>query len=258
MALPPIPPRIVSLTVAFDILALFGAGIILCALLSAIFSSGVKRTAGWYSVMVGWLIYALTWGFLSINRMLTKPPPLGFCAFEMVLVNAAPVLTSFNMLCYYIEFYYIVANLRSGNLTQPVSTCCKIMLVVAPWIVFIATVVEVLLVIFLTGQLSLVEPTDSSFHCRVGNWTSSLVGGTLIAIAMIISIPLQGTSGQRSRSTWPPQMISSLDWPDLAFQLATPQKIRFPSLPGCLYQVISLHFIRSNRCRFGIFRTFHF
>ncbi|KAF5359744.1 hypothetical protein D9756_003442 [Leucocoprinus leucothites] len=189
-----------SLVVLFDAIVLVATVLVLCTFLPAILSRNVKRSIGWYSLMTAWLVYSLSYGLL-IGRQEGPEPPFGLCLFQTLLVYAVPPLVSTGMTCYYIEFYLIVSGLRSGN-PRPYSSWRTFWLVVLPWLVFFAIILEVVLLVFPGKRVNLVERAGNNFYCHLGNGIPNLVSASTVIANMVILLPLEVWTGYMMYRNW--------------------------------------------------------
>lgn len=80
-----------TVVVLYDVIALTAMVMFICSFLPAIFSRGVQRSAGWYSLMTAWLVYALSY-ILLVGKQEGPEPAFGLCMLQTLLVYAAPSL----------------------------------------------------------------------------------------------------------------------------------------------------------------------
>ncbi|KAF9445476.1 hypothetical protein P691DRAFT_777551 [Macrolepiota fuliginosa MF-IS2] len=190
-----------ALVVLFDVTVLLAIILFLCTLLPAVFSKSVQRSIGWYSLMTAWLTYSLSYGLLIGRQEEPIEPPLGLCLFQTLLVYAVPPLVAVGTLCYYIEFYLIVSSLRSNNPRRP-SFSRTFCLAIAPWLVFLMIILEVLLLVFPGKRLHLVDRAANNFYCHLENDIPNQVTAAVIIAAMVILIPLEVWTGISMYRNW--------------------------------------------------------
>lgn len=80
------------LIVLFDVVDLLGIILLACALLPAVLSKTIQRSRVWYSMMVAWLVFALSYGLLVGRQEPPSQPPFGLCLVQTLLVYAVPPL----------------------------------------------------------------------------------------------------------------------------------------------------------------------
>lgn len=76
----------------FNVLVLLSVLLVVCTLFPPIFSKNVNRSPGWYSLMLGWLLFSLSYGLLIGHQQSTDQPPPGLCTAQALLVYAVPPL----------------------------------------------------------------------------------------------------------------------------------------------------------------------
>ena len=85
------------LTYVFVSLQLFGLTGTTIMLVTAMFSSGVPRHSTWFSFMLSWIIYTLSYNLLFFAGQLPGPePPYGLCLIQSIMVCSAPPLCVIN------------------------------------------------------------------------------------------------------------------------------------------------------------------
>lgn len=197
--------------IIFNALILLSICMFVGALLPAIFSPTVKRTAGWYSIVSGWLVYAVGYALLIGHQESRPGPPHGLCAFQTVMIYSVPALALCGTLTYFIEFCFVVRNVKSGNFATHTGYRMTA-LVSAPWIVFILVIAEVLMVLFLGGQGSKVMRSEPPYICHISSHTWSLpvaldsiphaVLASILGLTTIIAIPLGAWTGWTLYHNW--------------------------------------------------------
>ncbi|KXN90377.1 hypothetical protein AN958_04246 [Leucoagaricus sp. SymC.cos] len=180
--------------IIFDVLVLISVLLTVLTLLLAVLSRNVSQSAGWYGLMTGWVIYALSYGLIVGYQEGEKEPPLGVCAFQTLLIYAAPALVATNFLCYYVEFYLIISGLRKGKL-RPLNQMRTLALATLPWLVFLIVIIMVLILIFPGQRLNLVRRSPTHFYCHLANKLPSTINAAIISVMIGIALPLEAWTG---------------------------------------------------------------
>ncbi|XP_006459460.1 hypothetical protein AGABI2DRAFT_177395, partial [Agaricus bisporus var. bisporus H97] len=202
------------LIIVFDVFVLLGLIMFVCTLLPAILSKTVQRSVAWYSLMLAWLTFSLSYGLL-VGRQEGEEPPRTLCLVQALLIYGVPALVATGMLCYYIEFFLIIINLGSGQPRRSNSPSVRFLLVAMPWIVFVAIIIEVLLLIYVRDRLSALERSVTGFYCHLGDNLPNQISAGVVGFCMLVLIPLEGYTGYlifRNRS-----VFQSLDKKDRHF-----------------------------------------
>ncbi|EKM78816.1 hypothetical protein AGABI1DRAFT_107289, partial [Agaricus bisporus var. burnettii JB137-S8] len=202
------------LIIVFDVFVLLGLIMFVCTLLPAILSKTVQRSVAWYSLMLAWLTFSLSYGLL-VGRQEGEEPPRTLCLVQALLIYGVPALVATGMLCYYIEFFLIIINLGSGQPRRSNPPSVRFLLVAMPWIVFVAIIIEVLLLIYVRDRLSALERSVTGFYCHLGDNLPNQISAGVVGFCMLVLIPLEGYTGYlifRNRS-----VFQSLDKKDRHF-----------------------------------------
>jgi hypothetical protein len=77
--------------IAYDVLSFASALILLITILTVVVSKRLYRGKGWFSMMLYWLIYALSYGLL-VGKQTGSEPSFGLCYFQTLFIYAAPPL----------------------------------------------------------------------------------------------------------------------------------------------------------------------
>ncbi|XP_006459439.1 hypothetical protein AGABI2DRAFT_191416 [Agaricus bisporus var. bisporus H97] len=223
-----------TVVVLYDVIALTAMVMFICSFLPAIFSRGVQRSAGWYSLMTAWLVYALSY-ILLVGKQEGPEPAFGLCMLQTLLVYAAPSLASTSMVCYCIEFYLIIYGIRSGLPRQP-RTLLSLVLVIIPWLVFLAIVIEGLLLIFLAKNP--VQRAKNGFYCHLENNIPETVTAAIVLINGAILLPLEVWTGVIMYQNW--DIFKRLDRADRQLVLTVYLRLLVCTLAALLALVFSM------------------
>ncbi|KAJ7170741.1 hypothetical protein C8R43DRAFT_65053 [Mycena crocata] len=77
--------------IIFNFLAAGGFVLLLATLLPAVLSSSVHRSKTWFSMIISWIVYAISY-LLIVGHQLGPEPPRGVCAIQMLLIYASRTL----------------------------------------------------------------------------------------------------------------------------------------------------------------------
>ncbi|KAF8816020.1 hypothetical protein BYT27DRAFT_7209227 [Phlegmacium glaucopus] len=118
-----IKPNNIRLIIAYDVLHIFGLMFILAILLTAWFSSSIRRSTGWYSLNCAWVLSCI--GYLLILGHQTGPLPGHIhCLFQAMLINSLPALTeiahrnALTFVTFMLEFYFVPYGVFTGILIE--------------------------------------------------------------------------------------------------------------------------------------------
>lgn len=75
----------------FDSLGFIALVLLSMMLISVIMQRKIHRNKTWFSLMVSWMIYTLSF-LLFIGEQFSSEPPFGFCLFQAALIHACPAL----------------------------------------------------------------------------------------------------------------------------------------------------------------------
>lgn len=81
-----------ALVILFDAIALLAILLFVVILIPAIFSKNVHRSMGWYSLMIAWLVYSLSYVLLIGRQDTHGLPAFGICLAQTLVIYAVPPL----------------------------------------------------------------------------------------------------------------------------------------------------------------------
>ncbi|KAF9450979.1 hypothetical protein P691DRAFT_788090 [Macrolepiota fuliginosa MF-IS2] len=158
-----------TLVIAFDVLCFLAVLSILCTLLPAMLSRNVKRSVGWYSLMVAWLLFSVGYVLLVGRQERPEEPPRGLCLAQVLLTYPAPALmfagplpptqthSDANPGCGVVLFQNIKLKVWQSWANQNHSD-------------------------ILGGNLSQMEPAPNGLYCHINGLTQNLLVTTIIVL----------------------------------------------------------------------------
>lgn len=78
--------------VAFNVLLLISALMIVCTLLTVVFSRAVQRSDPWYNMMIAWLVYTLGYLLVFWRQESSDRPSSSLCLVQTLVIYPATPL----------------------------------------------------------------------------------------------------------------------------------------------------------------------
>ncbi|KAJ7126934.1 hypothetical protein C8R44DRAFT_108676 [Mycena epipterygia] len=145
--------------VIFNFLAAGGFVLLLATLLPAMLSPSIHRSKTWFSMIVSWIIYALSY-LLIFGHQLGPEPPRGVCVLQMVFIYASPPLTATSGLAFIIDTHLRISGALFTNKGDHRYT--KTLLLV-PWVLFAVVGGEALLVVH---DFTTIQRNPNHMYCH--------------------------------------------------------------------------------------------
>ncbi|KAF9012140.1 hypothetical protein BDZ89DRAFT_1167326 [Hymenopellis radicata] len=158
--------------IAFNVLYISALVLLVVVLLTAILSPRVQRSSLWYSFIVCWILYSLSF-LLNVSYQRGPLPPHGLCLGQAALIYASPAMTSFACLGLVGQLY---STIKMGDDSEG-STIVRL-LHIAPFTAYILVTVECL--VFGIGHPEAVIRDLSGMYCNFTSGTGRTTAMTLI------------------------------------------------------------------------------
>ncbi|KAF7312379.1 hypothetical protein MIND_00251200 [Mycena indigotica] len=168
-----------ALLAVYNFLQIFGFMIVLITLIIAWISPGVHRSRVWYSFMLSWLFFCLSY-FMLAGSQVGPEPPASVCLVQAALIYAGPVLTSAGTLSVMLHMYLILWSVFK-NKARP-SKRQITMIQVYPYIVGLLTLIIALGIGL--AHPSIAARDDTGFYCH---YTSS-IQPTITAVVVLLTV----------------------------------------------------------------------
>ncbi|KAF9041581.1 hypothetical protein BJ165DRAFT_297597 [Panaeolus papilionaceus] len=159
-------------------------------LLSALFSSKIKRLATWYSFCASWVLSCLSYSLLAIAGQQTTPSPNApLCAVQAALIYSVPPLTSSATLTLLIQ---ILLNFPNPAAETPTITTTKVLcgLLIGPYIVFLVLFLGV--IVFEVQNPETLAKTVQGTYCNSTEPSWLKVAFSLVAVVSVVILLVQG------------------------------------------------------------------
>ncbi|KAF9464069.1 hypothetical protein BDZ94DRAFT_1321394 [Collybia nuda] len=183
--------------IIFDFFASLGIVSILVVLIPALFSPRIRRSATWFVVLVSWLVYSVSYILLFGRQTSSKPPPLGLCLFQAVLVYATPPLCAAATTCFTIDFFLklLIVKLRG----QKIGRKSRKLLISLPWALGLIISGEAILVV---DDAKAVVPDPNLFYCHIERSVPTTTNVAIMILCGLIIIPLEVYTGILLYRNW--------------------------------------------------------
>jgi len=129
--------------VIFDFLAAGGFAMLLATLLPAMLSRNIHRSETWFSMIIAWIVYALSY-LLIVGHQFGPEPPPGLCALQMVFIYASPPLTAISGLAFIVDTHLTITR---ALFTNSAGRRYTRIFILVPWALFAMVAGEALLVV---------------------------------------------------------------------------------------------------------------
>ncbi|KAJ3925445.1 MAG: hypothetical protein NXY57DRAFT_1031988 [Lentinula lateritia] len=167
----------------FNGLQIFGFIALTTLTLTAFFSSHIKRAATWYTFMIGWIFWCISY-FALIGQQTGDCPGFGFCLFQAALIYAGPPANACASLAILLQLRLSMNFDLYGSGNQKWQS---IMLIAAPPVVYILVFIATLVYGLLNAAEVQRDPTG--MYCNLANGIPTKISAGLVAmfcIAMLI------------------------------------------------------------------------
>ncbi|KAJ7707646.1 hypothetical protein B0H17DRAFT_525254 [Mycena rosella] len=128
----------------FNFLAAGGFGLLLATLIPAMLSRSIHRSKTWFSMIISWIIYALSYLLIVGHQLGPEPPRAGVCVLQMVFIYASPPLTAISGLAFILDTHF---RITKALFTRGVDHKYTRILLLVPWVSFAVVAGEALIVV---------------------------------------------------------------------------------------------------------------
>ncbi|KAF8827285.1 hypothetical protein HHX47_DHR5001124 [Lentinula edodes] len=163
----------------FNGLQIFGFIALTTLTLTAFFSSHIKRAATWYTFMIGWIFWCISY-FALIGQQTGDCPGFGFCLFQAALIYAGPPANACASLAILLQLRLSMNFDLYGSGNQKWQS---IMLIAAPPVVYILVFIATLVYGLLNAAEVQRDPTG--MYCNLANGIPTKISAGLVAIFCI-------------------------------------------------------------------------
>ncbi|KAJ7158708.1 hypothetical protein C8R46DRAFT_1224641 [Mycena filopes] len=185
-----------TLLALFNFLQIFGFLSLAIIVLTAWLSPTVHRTSAWYSFMLSWMFFCLSY-FLIVGQQVGPEPSFEICVTQAALIYAAPVLTSCISLAFLLQLYSTVSSvLRSG----PMSRIRTLLAQTFPFATYLVVFLETL--ILGLSNRSEVARDISGMFCHLTNSLQKKVTATVVILAMLAMLVYEGLTVSLLYRNW--------------------------------------------------------
>ncbi|KAJ7773340.1 hypothetical protein B0H16DRAFT_146430 [Mycena metata] len=175
-----------TLLAIFNFLEIFGFLSLAIIVLTAWLSPMVRRTSAWYSFMLSWMFFCLSY-FLIAGQQVGAEPSFEICVTQAALIYAAPVLTSCVSLAFLLQLHSTASSvLRSGSVSRIRTTTIQIFPFTVHFIVFIET-----LTLGLSNRPEVARDISGMF-CHLTNSLQAKLTATVVILAMLTMLVYEG------------------------------------------------------------------
>jgi len=181
------------LIVAFDVLQMFGLISLSVILCTVRFSSRVRRSTAWFSFNFAWAFSCV--GYLLILGYQTGPfPGHVLCLCQAMLIYACPSLNALTFVSFMLEIFLSISE-------YSVSRTTMIWLYFVPYGVFVATLIEVL-IIGLLNPTSVFRDDPFGMFCHMSIRVPSIITSCIVIGAVLTSLTLGVYVALQCRRRW--------------------------------------------------------
>ncbi|KAJ7285038.1 hypothetical protein C8J57DRAFT_1462096 [Mycena rebaudengoi] len=164
-------------TVLFNTLAISGTVLLSATLLPAVWSKNIRRSKTWFSMIISWIIFALSYVF-TIAYQFGPEPPRGLCCLQMLFIYACPPLTSISGLAFIIDVHLRLSNaLFNSHVEHKYSQ----FLLIFPWVLFAAVAGEALLVV---KDFAEVQRNPNHMYCHSTTDVQTRISAVICVIGL--------------------------------------------------------------------------
>jgi hypothetical protein len=155
-------PRLVE---AFVVLQLVGGALFLLILVLASIAQhrGASRHSTFFSFCLAWIIFCVSYALLAFagQQISSIPPNHWLCIVQTALVYGAPPLASSATVCLVTHLMLNIKVAFSYSITKRRSNLVSILLVIAPWVTWLAVTVGVLIFSIRNEQFVMLSPNGT-------------------------------------------------------------------------------------------------
>lgn len=178
-----------GIVIGFDAIVIFSLFFGLLVLSTAILSSRVHRSPVWYGLLAPFFMYDIIF-ILGMGYQNEVDPPLGFCAFQAILLYSVPGWAVVAFDCFVILFYLEMKNRvipqGNGSDQHALSGRTRRLLVYLPPLSFVFFLLLNGLTILLSKETHVASSNYYKLYCKPETRIGLYVGGTIMSVAMII------------------------------------------------------------------------
>ncbi|KAF8659842.1 hypothetical protein AX16_001727 [Volvariella volvacea WC 439] len=173
-------------TIVFDTLLTCAFLIIVAILVTAALSKRVNRAATWYSFLISWAIFAVSYVLLPMKPY-GYEAPFGACLFQATMIYAAPPAATTATACLVAEVYL---RLQASMLQKTPPRWTTLLLVSLPFCVFAAVAIEAFAVGLTNKPLVKMDPSYMFCHIRLAAPAVVTAVFCVVAVALHLCISI--------------------------------------------------------------------
>ncbi|KAF9463535.1 hypothetical protein BDZ94DRAFT_1308650 [Collybia nuda] len=172
-------------TTLFNVLTTLGVFSIAAVLGPALFSSRVKRSTIWFSTLISWLMYSVSYLLLLGRQIGPANPPLGLCIFQASLIYATTPLCAVATACLVVDFFHdvFIVQIKGKRIGRRTAKT----LVLLPWIIGLVVCVETILCV---QNMKTASRDVNHFYCHIDNRVPTLTNITVIFLCGVFTVPV--------------------------------------------------------------------
>ncbi|KAJ7756508.1 hypothetical protein DFH07DRAFT_482189 [Mycena maculata] len=145
--------------VLFNSIAAGGLALLLATLFPAMLSTSIHRSKTWFSMIVSWIVYALSYILILGHQSGPQPPP-GICVLQMMFVYSTPPLTAISGLAFIVDVHFRITKTLFANGADHKSTH---LMLFGPWALFAVVVGETVVVV---QDFADIQRNPSGMYCH--------------------------------------------------------------------------------------------
>jgi len=184
--------------IAFDVLSILAGVGLSIVLITALFSSRVRRLSTWYMVVGSMLIVSIT-NSLLLGQQTGPPPNEGVCLFQAMLSYAYPVLVACSGASFMLQVYLSLSSALNSSSTVFSKTTERLLHGI-PCALFAGVLIEIL--IFGLFDRSLVQREFSGAYCHITPTTPALITAGLTVGGILVFFVFQVLTIAMLRRVW--------------------------------------------------------
>ncbi|KAF8659896.1 hypothetical protein AX16_001780 [Volvariella volvacea WC 439] len=183
----------------FNAFAFLGFFLVLATLLPALLSPRVHRRAAWFCLMFSGLVYSITY-LLLVGRQRGPEPPYTLCALQAALVYAAPILCSWAILCFMIDYYFGLLAIFSGKTSNQI---CDKFVHFVPYVPPLLHIGATILFLATQDPAKIERHATGGFYCHVAGRSTFFIAAALLSVvAIALFLPLKAWTGLMLYRNW--------------------------------------------------------
>jgi len=162
--------------VIFNFTAAGGLAMLLATLFPAMLSPSIHRSKTWFSMIVSWIVYALSY-ILILGYQSGPEPGRGICVLQMMFIYSTPPLTAISGLAFIIDVHFRITKALFTNGADHKYT----RLMYGPWALFAVVVAAALIAV---QDFADIQRNLSGLYCHSNAGVQYLVAAIICAIGL--------------------------------------------------------------------------